>query len=327
MLSLHRLINLESGALSPELHLAEGQSEGGFVGQMTVGGQPADASPPQPTRSGCDEGRTEGAILAPPFMEGGIHDDKVEVASGPIGPAQVSVMKTGPGISDITPGALDGTAVDVPQFDGLDAGRLEHMKGENTESAPKIRAPPLQGRDGFQKQGCAGIQAIPAEDAGLGPEAKLLIEPGTTGLKGLVQARGTKWPDGAANPVTPPRVIRDHTSKRPQGRGDARSAAIIRRKGEEFSAGRKQLEGPGQNPIALQTARRRQDQGRGEHAGGGLGQVDPAGFHRRSLDGALRVREQGGWRTPIEQDRLRHPSSDPLSRVRAKITPGYRSAA
>ena len=78
-------------------------------------------------------------------------------------------METGPGIGDIAPGALHGPAVDIPQLDGVDAGRLEDVKGENAEPAPKVRAPPLQGREGFQKQGCAGIPSIPAEDAGLGP--------------------------------------------------------------------------------------------------------------------------------------------------------------
>ena len=76
-------------------------------------------------------------------------------------------------------------------------GEARTAARQDADAAAEIRAAPAQRRQVLLEQSAAGIDAVPAEDAGLGPEAEGLIETGSALGQGLLD------PDQAASGRSP----------------------------------------------------------------------------------------------------------------------------
>ena len=106
--------------------------------------------------------------------------------------------------------------------------------------------------------------------------------------------------------MPPTRLICDLAPEGPQSGGDARSATIVWRQGDERCACRQELEGSRQDPLALQAAGRRQNEGRGEGPFGRLAKIQALRRQGGGLERPFRLAEQGRRGVAVEEDRRRH---------------------
>jgi hypothetical protein len=82
-------------------------------------------------------------------MEGGIHEDEVEVRLAAAGPADIGMPEEGPGIAHIPARAGNGAAINVPQLQVRHPGALQGAEGEDAKTTPEVGAATFKGRKDF----------------------------------------------------------------------------------------------------------------------------------------------------------------------------------
>jgi hypothetical protein len=118
---------------------------------MPICGHPAGSTWLQPPGGGLDEGHAKGPVFPTAIMEGGIHEDKVEVRLAASGTAKITMPKQGPGVAHIAASAGDRAAINVPKLKARHPWALEGSKREDAEAAPKVGATSLEGREDIQQ--------------------------------------------------------------------------------------------------------------------------------------------------------------------------------
>jgi hypothetical protein len=91
---------------------------------------------------------------------------------------EIGVPEVRAGIGDIQAGAGDSPAVEIDELQLCDRAGSENAQGQMADPAAEIGPPPNEVGKDIHQQGRARVQAVPAEDAWLGPQAQPGIEPG-----------------------------------------------------------------------------------------------------------------------------------------------------
>jgi hypothetical protein len=274
---------------------------------MPVRCHPAGSTRPQSPGGDLDEGKAKGPVFPTTVMEGGIHENEVEVRAAALRPADIAMPEQSPGIAHIATGAGDRAAINVPKLEARHPVALKGPDGQDSKPAAQVGAVAFKGRQGLQQKGGARIKPVPAEDTRLGPQAQARVQTHGASLKGSLQADGLSGTVRPADPVLPARLVGDVAAEPAEGLGDPGAAAITGPQGDDLGALGQKLDRSGQDPVSLKPAWGRQDQGRAERGPGCFAKVGSGRLQGRDLEGAWRLPEEDRRWMAVKQDRRRHP--------------------
>jgi hypothetical protein len=190
-------------------------------------------------------------------VEGRVHDHEVQVGKRGVGLERVGPEDFGAGVVEVAAGAVYGAAVEVDQRQALDAGGGERGSGEHAYAAAEVGAAAGQGGEMAGEEQAAGVRPLPAEHAGLGPEA--VEQPRCALGDSFVQADGLVGPGGLADAVVAAGCFGHRTPEGGELLGEACAAAVLGGEREEARAGGEDAESVGEDGSALFRAGGRED--------------------------------------------------------------------
>ena len=249
---------------------------------MAIGDDPQRAPGTQNGPRPADEGLAQSMIFGPAIVEGRIADHEVETFQHRLA-ANVGPVKAHARILNIALGRVDGAAVDVDQLKLGDGRGFQRLQGDHAHAAAKIGAVAFQGgQGGHQKRGSL-IQPIPAEHAGLAPQAKAWNLYRRARCDRFFQTGQAFSLGGETDAVVALAGFFKVAAERRQLLGQARAALILGRKHHQGSAVLQSPQRKGDGAAALHRSGRGRQDDRGQAFWRHIGQIRRSGKKRRDL--------------------------------------------
>ena len=136
-------------------------------------------------------------------------------------------MKMRPRIHHIASGAFNGAAIDVDQIDTFKAVGVQGVVRQEAKSAAEVRASAAEFWEPPKQKELPGVNTVPAEYAGLRPEADAFQQTRRAIAYRLFDASERLRPAGAADAMMALAAFFDCTAKRLQFRAQAGPAFIL----------------------------------------------------------------------------------------------------
>lgn len=233
-------------------------------------------------------------------MERRIHHHEVKIPERQLRTANIVPDERSACVLDITPRRRDCSAVDIDQGQCRHILTRQDRPRQQADTAAEIGAGAHKRRQVPNERQAAGVRTVPAEDAGLAPEAEGRGNLCAAGCDGLGEPHGLNRSNSAANSVMSSRAFGYRAAEIGQLPGQTGTAFVLWRQNPKLAGGCQNPERVGDRVSPFQHAGGRKHRKRTESIVTFTLKRAAQRYQRRKLNGIGRNRSQFGRRPAID---------------------------